>query len=101
MKHNILLNFVSHREMFLLYIASKSFIIETMTYSTLFSMLYLMSKYNLFRRFSINILQDIQNFPNHCNKHLNPQRKFWSADSTGYINLNGTYIFVSGDTLNV
>jgi hypothetical protein len=48
-------------------------------------MLYL-NKYNLFHRSSINILQDIQNFPNHSNKRLNPQRKFQSADSTGHLN---------------
>jgi hypothetical protein len=45
-----------------------------------------LSKYDLFYRSSINILQDIQNFPNHCNKRLNTQRKFRSADSTGYLN---------------
>ena len=56
-----------------------------MIYITVFSMLYL-SKYDLFHRSSVNILQDIQNFPNHCNKRLNPQRKFRSADSTGYLN---------------
>jgi hypothetical protein len=48
-------------------------------------MLYL-NTYNLFHRCSVNILQDIQNFPNHSNKHLNPQRKFPSADSTGHLN---------------
>jgi hypothetical protein len=48
-------------------------------------MLYL-SKYNLFHSSSINILQDIQKIPNHCNKPLNPQRKFRSAENTGYLN---------------
>jgi hypothetical protein len=56
-----------------------------MIYITVFSMFNL-SKYDLFHRSSINILQDIQHFPNHCNKLLNPQRKFRSADSTGYLN---------------
>jgi hypothetical protein len=36
-----------------------------MIYSTVFSMLYV-SKYNLFHRSSINILQYIQICPNHC-----------------------------------
>jgi hypothetical protein len=48
-------------------------------------MLYL-NKYNLSHRCSVNILHDIQNFPNHSNKRLNPQRKFRSADSTGHLN---------------
>jgi hypothetical protein len=48
-------------------------------------MLYL-SKYNLCRRSSINILQDIQKLPNHSNRRLNAKRKFQSADNTGYVN---------------
>jgi hypothetical protein len=51
----------------------------------MFSTLYL-NKYNLFHTCSVNILQDIQNFPNHNNKRLNPQRKFQSTDSTGHLN---------------
>jgi hypothetical protein len=45
-----------------------------------------LNKYNLFHRCSVNTVQDIQYFPNHSNKRLNPQRKFRSADSTGHLN---------------
>jgi hypothetical protein len=53
--------------------------------TTMFSIFYF-SKCNLLYRSSIIILEDIQNFPTYCNQHLNPQRKFWSADTTGYLN---------------
>jgi len=44
------------------------------------------SKYNLLHRSNFIVVQDIQNFPKHCKNHLKPQRKFWSTDTTGYLN---------------
>jgi hypothetical protein len=40
----------------------------------------------LLYRSIFNTLQDIKNYPNSCNTHLNPQRNFCSADTIGYLN---------------
>ena len=43
-------------------------------------------KCNLLHRAIFIVVQDIQNCLKHCKNHLNPQRKFWSTDTTGYLN---------------
>ena len=45
------------------------------------------SKCNLVYRPIFIIVQDIQNNPKHCKNYLNPQRKFWSTDTTRYLNI--------------
>ena len=57
-------------------------------------MLYL-CKSNLLCRSIFITLQDIQYYPNCCNKLLNPQRKFLSADSTGLLNARPLKVNVS------
>jgi len=81
--YNILTS-LSWRKLFLFCTAWKRFVIIAL-HMTLSIMFYL-SNCNLLYQSILITIQDIQNYPNCCNRWWTPKRKFWSPDTTSYLN---------------